>query len=430
MKEKSIVALIFILTLIFAITSCSNGNIDSTAETELSEPGERTNQSLYISIPNSGDDIPSLQDYKKIAKAVELYRIRYPEVDVKVNLSLTTEDIKKKMMAGDDDLGVFINYYFDFYSHGRNNTLVDLKEYPSILKKLENVFDGLINLCEYNGKMLGVPYDYSFTTLYVNSDLYGKLNFELPKDIWSWEDFYSYAFKAQQDMDGNGHKDTCIISCEKRDAPFISQMLAGYMDMDKGSADLSNEKIKSTLALWKKMWDEDLIEEGRIMSKKDHVLLSLGKIGPFSGNSHFVYMPVIDKNDPKFGLRNFEILSIPKSSSGIEQAVDFLEIFLSEDVQKQDINAPLFKDISIYESWDSYQNFLHNLDKGTDEFGLSNDANYNLFNQIMNLSRIELPPVDLRLFIMDTMEKYINGEISLDDFILQMDGKAKMIAGE
>ena len=351
-------------------------------------------------------------------------KTKYPECNIKYSYMTDTSKIKTKLMAGDSDFDIFTANQADIGHYMRNGVMQELNGYPSIKDSFKNLFDGLEDKCSYKGKLLGVPFGIQVLGYVVNDRLAKKIGVSVPKGRWTWEDFYKLAKDARKDINGDGIKDTYIIALDptRKEAPLFLEFLeCAYIDTLERKVEIDRNEFIELLNIWKKLWDEDLIlgDQNGMFSEDSRVLMHMGGISLASGDQHLAYLPGL-KTSNTYPLLDINFLCINRNSKNKELASEYLAQLLSREVQTAKGSIPSisnYKDISLYKE----------LYEGTK---LANKENYSMYADILKNSKMELSNQDLRGHEISVVERFMNGSISAEEAVRDIEEKAKMIIEE
>ncbi len=357
----------------------------------------------------------------ELKKAEELFKKANPQCDI-VYKSKGDNELKVSVMAGDNDMDIIYveNHLFnDFVGSG---AVISLDGYQNIKENFTNMLDGIENLCTYNNSLVGVPVFLSIDMWEANQELLDRLNLKLPKEDWNWYDFYEYAKLSRQDINGDGINDTYIIEGKPSFPTFFQQYNSAYVDLAAGKASFNNDSFKNLLALWKKLWDEDLIAYGTRMSfkMKDNIVFSIANCFLALGDKAIACPPSLLDGQKSYPAQVY-LLCINSFSQNKDLAAELLSFYCSKEAQT--VIDPLtgrtfYKDISVYPP----------ISAGAETF--SNDKNIEIFKNMYKHSAREQDNVDLRCYMFGVIADYMRDGISLDKAVTLIDGKAKMIVGE
>ncbi len=296
--------------------------------------------------------------------------------------------ISTKLMSGDSDFDIFVIYLSDLNNLAKKNCLHVLNSYQNIMDSFDKMFDGIKDLCSYEGNVVAVPYLVGYQTWAVNEELLEKLDIELPEGSWTWDEFYEFAKTARKDIDGDGKADTYALQCDKAFAPFLVSYNCQYADFSKGIASYDNEVFKNLLRIWKKLWDENLVKNGEYYNYRpiDDVLFYTAHASLEMGNRIHIYPPCIgeDMCYPTDG----EAFVINARSKNIDACIKFLDVYLQPEVQTINAQVAFFKDPAPYSESDLFKRY------GSE---LSNEVNYKIYETIVkNSARVQFNP-DLQI---------------------------------
>lgn len=93
---------------------------------------------------------------------------------------------------------------------------------------LEDFYPSLIEAFKYDGRIYGLPKDFSTLALFYNKRMFDEAGLEYPNENWTWVDLVYAATKLTRDLDGDGQIDVWGLSLYRDGAfnrviPFIVQ---------------------------------------------------------------------------------------------------------------------------------------------------------------------------------------------------------------
>lgn len=415
--------------LIYTVDKRSNGSVIGKKNSNNRNAGEEQ----VITITTQGD----ASNEPKIDKSLEIFSKKHPETKVlmkSIDESKYNAELNTQLMSGDSELNIFWlrGGRLDYYA--QSGCLLDLGNSAGIKENFKQLFEGTEQLCSYDGKLIAVPEHLLFEAFVVNTELLAKLNLQLPKDHWTWEDFFNYAKEVRKDFNGDGKPDAYIMKSSKYPMPLLSQYSLQYLDFKNKKASYDNDEFKKLLMNWKKLWDEDLIksEVGHNPIHDSDVLFNPEIMSLYMGDNTIIYPPLL--NEKRFySTGDMGIFCINAKSKNQGLCSEFLEIYLSKDVQSVNPRLGFCKDISIYN--DKAKEKASNIEKEFTQIMsgngiVSNTKNCLIFETMFkNLCREHHHP-DLTSFILDTLDKFLSDQISVDETASLIDKKAQMIVGE
>ena len=234
---------------------------------------------------------------------------------------------------------------------------------------------------------------------------------------WTWEDFYALGQVAQ---------DNGLYLCwsNYHFGDMLYQYESMYCDLLQGKADFNTETYAKLVTIWK-----NLFMEGKIMTVDE--LYTLGydaTLLEFSGMSFYpglkriqLDMPLID------GKRVTPIiingLYANANSRNYDLAVEFLEIFSSVEVQTMQSgisSGMLLDDFTQYSDYEEY----------VAQNGLPTDAELNRWREFMDTGRQAQLDGALRVAIGEINKRLIDGKITMEEYLIEVDERAQLYVGE
>jgi len=367
-----------------------------------------------------------------VHRAIELMQNKYEDFQVKFrSISINgygeyERILDTKLMAGDADFDIFyLGQTGSPMKYMKNETALDLTVYESIQKGFTGMFDGIKDMCSYHGNIKSVPLMINPFTWSMNTQLFDKLKLDYPPVGWTWEDFYEYAKKVKQDINGDGKTDVYAFEDSKIGGELLYQCRLAYLDPDKNVSSFNNEEFINVLRIWKRMFDEDLIHEDASDEQpesgvNDSILFKLDILSMIQGNGYHTQPPTL--NSWRTYHTALDMLFINKHTKKIQLSVDFLASTLSRDAQKWSAGESLYKDISIYEEKGEFGEPLFKLRPGS--------HNFTVFEDVTAHSCTPANILDLDLYMCEVMKKFMDGTITEGETAELIDEKARMILKE
>ena len=136
----------------------------------------------------------------------------HPDVDIRVNESMGDAGYDAKLLtliAGKlaPDLFHVTQGNFPFYA--AKDVLLPLDEFIERDREISRLdfYPQLIDGMSYNGKLLGLPSDFSPIVFLYNQDLFDRFGVSYPQADWTTDDLLDKARALTRDTDGDGHTD-------------------------------------------------------------------------------------------------------------------------------------------------------------------------------------------------------------------------------
>lgn len=202
-------------------------------------------------------DVPNSDSYKIIDEVIERFTRKHSNVKVSYVSGLQKSDYSEWLsqqalqgslpdvfMIRSDDLSTFsdigIMQNLDSYiaeDEGFNKKAYFTPSYQS---------------GSYQKKQYALPYESVPTLMYVNRTLLNKEGIALPKDTWTWEDFYDICRRVTKDSNGDGTLDQFgVYGYTWQNA--VSSNGATVFNSEGTQATLSDERVYEAVAFTRKM---------------------------------------------------------------------------------------------------------------------------------------------------------------------------------
>lgn len=336
--------------------------------------------------------------------------------------------LQTKLMANDYDFDIFEINGNLAYKYLRNNAIDYLQEYPELLNKFKSMFNGIQNLCSYNGNLFGIPTYFSVTAWSVDSLIKEELNADIPKTPWTWDDFYNYSKDILKQKSAEKHSD--VFAANGTDL-FYSMLYSYDINMDLVSKNTcyNTEEFKNILQLYKKMIQDNLVGNGRHLFNE--ISLNL-----YVSDSSIIYPPTL--NNAEIYQVDTNLLCLNKYSKHKTASTLFLTEYISEDVQISGERAIQ----CLYSDIDLYKKAIKKHNSNTDDNVLLSKENYNKFSYMLKHSAqnsiilngasvsSEDPTFTFLAERHKIIERFRDNEISIDDALKLIDEKAQFILND
>ena len=151
----------------------------------------------------------SPEEIRIVEKMRDAFEKENPGISIKLIHANNYLDKLRVMIGGGTPPDVFYMGIEDFTAHVAAGVLMSM---DSLLKKdtawhAEDYFDVVLDAFKYNGKIYGIPKDWSPLVLYYNKDMFDSAGISYPDTSWTWDDFLSAAKKLTKDENGDGEPD-------------------------------------------------------------------------------------------------------------------------------------------------------------------------------------------------------------------------------
>jgi multiple sugar transport system substrate-binding protein len=250
--------------------------------------------------------------------------------------------------AGPDIISIDLIYVPAFAAAGQMTDISDLAKKLPFFDKLS---PSHVRLGVYQGKNYALPFSAEGSVLLYNKGLFKQAGLDPEKPPTNWDEIYNDAKKITalgNDTYGFYFAGSCAGCNAFTYLPLIWASGGDVLTEDGSKATLTDPAVKAALEFYKKMWDEKLIPEGAKVDTGSEFLNAFrtGKIG-MAGSGAFS-ISTLKKENPEidFGLTYLpgqkggkssfaggDSIGIPAGSKYVNEAFDFIQWMLSDDVQ-------------------------------------------------------------------------------------------------
>ncbi|MBP3953356.1 extracellular solute-binding protein [Bacillus suaedae] len=259
-SRKKVVTPILSVMLLSALVACSSDESSSENEKEDSKPEIRIMTTAYTPDPPAEDSpaLLALEEFTDTNITMNwVLNSAYPD---KLNITMSSGDLPDVMMIP--------SKMPSFVSAVRDGAFWDLGPYLKDYPNLSQANEITLQNSAIDGKIYGIYRARPLGRLGVTirKDWLNSVGLEIPETI---DEFYEVlkAFK-ENDPDGNGQDDTYGMVISKYTGPFdIMQIWFGapnkWGEAEDGTLqpDFMTEEYRNALAFFKKLYDEELINE-------------------------------------------------------------------------------------------------------------------------------------------------------------------------
>jgi multiple sugar transport system substrate-binding protein len=248
-----------------------------------------------------------------------------------------------------DLMGLDLIYGPQFASAGQ---LEDVTSYFEGDTTLATASPGHIKVATYDGKLYGVPLYADVSALFYNKDLFRKAGLDPDKPPTSLQEIHDYAVKINGIEDGvygyylPGNCAGCNIFTF---GPLIWASGGKIEPLDANDEPLVGDNIAKVLEWARMMHKEGLINPAAQAENGETFALqfSSGKVGMMGTGNFQITLTRENNPDMDFGITLLpglepgssasfaggDIVTVPKGSKRVADAVDFMKFLLSDEVQ-------------------------------------------------------------------------------------------------
>lgn len=150
--------------------------------------------------------------YRILEDAIEIFEENHPGVKINYVSGIMKDDysewLAEQSMAGQLP-DVFFVLEEDFYNMSETGILKDLTaiiEEDQTFQK-EDFFSSTFSSGRYKDTQYAVPYECAPKLMFVNKTILDREKIAMPRQDWTWEEFYEICNRVTKDTDGNGTLD-------------------------------------------------------------------------------------------------------------------------------------------------------------------------------------------------------------------------------
>lgn len=345
----------------------------------------------------------NLSNEPRIAEALKQYKEKYPTKNIRiVGLSYETyeQELLKKLESKDTSFDLFfgemqnISKYVDTKS---------IKALDKLTVDTTKMFDSIINLNKHNDELYGAPFFYYTLAYLKNPQTDPNFAVTIPEDF-TLDNFLALAKESKKDLDGDSTKETALLYSE---SPSLYDLFEQFNTKEFTKETFDKEMFGKLLDVNKQFFDEKLYMIGEEVTQETakNIFMYLDQISAEYLPLANFYAPVKIGDDYKYSCMGFSIFKNANTTK--EQDVyNFLNIYLSEDVQKIFKSSPIYSDLSIY-------NITLQEPMTQEEL----DSNLKAYSTIVNNLGTSKISAETRQQFITLVEQFVTGEITKEDCI-------------
>lgn len=287
--------------------------------------------------------------YQILEDAIAVFEEQNPGVKVKFVSGILKEDypewLAEQLMLGEAP-DVFMVPGESFNNLAEIGVLKDLSE---LMKKDESFdkdvfYSSALSYGVYGEKQYALPYECAPKLMFVNKTILDREGIALPKEDWTWEEFYEICRRVTKDTDGNGTLDQFGIVGYTWEDAFASN---GVTLFDERGTEcyFTDERIGEAIDFMEKL--EKLSKEYMVTVKD----FDLGRVAflPMLFSEYRAYKPY-PLSIKKYSGFEWECISMPAGPEGSNiSGLDTLLVAMREDTDQEEYAWELIKLLTINE---------------------------------------------------------------------------------
>lgn len=291
------------------------------------------------------DELVRAWNEKNPERKINLTYIPHSEMVPKLAQAIASGDVP-------DLMGLDLIYGPQFESAGQ---LEDITDYFKDDATLKTASPGHVQVSTFDGKLYGVPLYADVSVLFWNKDLFKKAGLDPEVGPASLADIHDMAKKItgiEEGVYGYYLAGNCAGCNIFTFGPLIWASGATIEPKDAADEPLTGDNLKAVLEWARTMHKEGLINPANQAENGEtfHLQFGSGKVGImgtgnfnlfltkeqnpelFNGNVGITFLPGLEKGQTS-SFAGGDIVTIPKGSKRVADAVDFMKFILSDEVQ-------------------------------------------------------------------------------------------------
>lgn len=154
-------------------------------------------------------DVPNGNSYQIYEDVIKRFEEKYPNVKVDFVSGIQKNDysewISKQNIKGEAP-DVFVTLGEDFSTFADAGLLMNLESYieKDTEFNINEFYTSSLSAGQFDGKQFALPFESVPTLMFVNKTLLEQEGIELPKNDWTWDDFYNICRQVTKDTDNDG----------------------------------------------------------------------------------------------------------------------------------------------------------------------------------------------------------------------------------
>lgn len=369
--------------------------------------------------------VNSVGDVERFRKAVSMFNIKYPDIEVVERSIDDPRIIATEIMSGNEGIDIVglqdSNMPISAALLLKSGALVDLNQVADLVT-LKDEYRDIWGFVTVEDQWYGIPQTVEQHLWCVNMELASKIGWEPPVERWTWDDFSALAEKV---LKYNMSADTPIYLLQEDSfllPYFFHEFQANHVQVMNGSADYMSDEYIALLKMWKYLNDNRLVCSSAVVwspSMRADTLLYSNRVSLATlGDNYYIYPPTESASSvfPAYSA----VLALNANTPYLSEAIFFLTCYMSPEAVSS----------SMY--WNDGQ-WLSNKELYAEQSNMykisaSNEA---LWNEMLTVSAPELYLLDImRQQSKTLLPGLIAGTVSPDKFATLSQQMADIVLGE
>ena len=369
-------------------------------------------------------------NYQNIEEAFKLTEKALPGITFEFIVYDNEEAMLTDAMAGESGIDIYFIPDFALLNAAnlyRAGAICDLRDIPAVMENYGQLID-ITEIMSCDGAVVAVPQTMIPTAVEVNLPLFEEYGLSVPRFDWTWQDFFELAAQVEQLREEGC--DVFLVHDAYEPIPVHQYVITGLYD---GRLDLDTEEFRYVMENWKYYIDCGVImpayEAGSVFSIPENALLYAGEVGHVnftaktnSGEAAYVLLPGYGTAGNTLVRR--ELVCMSSRAQNPEAAAVFManciDISIYSDELFYENEGNLLADFSVLET--VREESRYPMSYPTTENSL-------IWRELMESGIYDWHNMPFEIFF-DWYIEYINGEISIDEYIFKSQERIDMVLGE
>lgn len=281
-------------------------------------------------------EVPNGYSYQILEDAIALFEEQNPGIKVEYVSGILKEDypewLSEQLILGKAP-DVFLvpgEYFNDLAEIGALKDLSEMIEDDTGFEK-EAFYSSVFAYGMYDEGQYALPYECAPKLMFVNKSILDKEGLEVPKEDWTWDDFYEICRAVTKDADGNGTLDQFGAVEYTWEEAFDSNGVKLF-NRQGTECYFADEQVEEAIVFVEKL---QKLYEGYNITARD---FDLGKVAfqPMLFSEYRAYKPY-PLSIKKYSGFEWECISMPAGKSGSNIAgLDTLMVAMNENTVNQE----------------------------------------------------------------------------------------------
>ena len=349
--------------------------------------------------------------------AITMWKEAHPDGSVQF-ADLSGEQLNTALMAKDAGLDILYLGNYDVMNYVRAGVLEDLNDWPEVTEQLDHWID-MDGASTWMGTRFGVLMGVNISCLQLNEALVNYLPEELNPEQLSWRQLMEAGVGFRGDVNGDGKMDVHLWRDARRFPAFLFQYMAAFDD--PADVNFDTEEFRQLMALYRQCEQNGAYANLYGSDDPDSAILSVGDLTALNAEKHMPLPSLEQEGAPTTTCSVFAI-GVNRNSANKALAIELLADYASvqaqsangfSDEQNRHYGFSFLKDSAVHEAYASLTDVERKL----------LEENKALFAR----AKLNRTVKDFTPYCGDQIEAYLDGAISLDELIQNLQHRLQMV---